>query len=134
MKYYRLFSLSCAVIFAVVGIVFLAWSGGVLSFFNTLSGAIGMTLAPVQSANFYLILAVAYMYMVALIAYLMYRNPGSALMPLLLAHAKLASSLLSLGFFLFHKPYLIFLANSLVDGALGMAVLYFYAVIRKTLP
>jgi hypothetical protein len=131
MKLYRPFSLSCAVIFAVVGVLFLFWSDGLVVFFNMLSARIGMTIAPVPSVHFYLILAVAYMYQVTVLAWLMFRNPGSALLPLLLANAKLASSLLSFGLYIFHNPYLIYLTNGIVDGSLGLVCLYFYSAIRK---
>jgi len=122
------------VIFAGVGILFLFWSDGVIVFFNVLSGKIGMTLAPAPTVHFYLILAVAYMYLVALIAFLMFRDPGSVQLPLLLANAKMASSLISFGFFMAHNPYLIYLTNGIVDGCLGISSLYFYAAIRKQQP
>jgi hypothetical protein len=131
MKLYRPFAFSCAVIFAMVGVLFLFWSDGVVVFFNMLSSRIGITIAPVPSVHFYLILAVAYMYLVTVIAWLMFRNPGSALLPLLLANAKLASSLLSFGLYIFHNPFLIYITNGIVDGGLGLVCLYFYSVIRK---
>jgi hypothetical protein len=131
MKFYRLFSLSCAVIFAVVGILFLCWSDGVIVFFNMFSSRIGMMVTPVPPVHFYLILAVAYMYLVTVLACLMARNPGTAMLPLLLANAKLASALLSFGFFILHNPHLIYLTNGIVDGSLGLVCLYFYSAIRK---
>jgi hypothetical protein len=131
MKFYRPFALCCAVIFAVVGVLFLFWSDGVIVFFNMLSAAIGMTSAPIAAVHFYLILAVAYMYLVTLLAFMMYREPGSAQLPLLLANAKLASSLLSFAFYFWSNPYLIYLSNGIVDGSLGLVCLYFYSAIRK---
>jgi len=131
MKFYRPFAFSCAVIFAAVGVLFLFRSNGVIIFFNMLSASIGMTIAPVPSVHFYLILAVAYMYLVTVIAWLMFRNPGSAQLPLLLANAKLASALLSFGLYILHNPYLIYLTNGIVDGSLGLVCLSFYSAIRK---
>lgn len=131
MKFYRPFAFSCAVIFAAVGVLFLFWSDGVIVFFNALSSSIGMMVTPVPAVHFYLILAVAYMYLVTLIAFMMYREPGSTQLPLLLANAKLASALLSFGLYCFHTPYLIYLTNGIVDGSLGVVCLYFYSVIRK---
>ncbi len=125
-KLYRPFSLAAAVIFALVGLVFLFIPDRVLVFFSSMSGALGLPSSPVIGANFYLILAVAYMYLVTLLAYLMYRHPDVKMLPLLLAHAKLASAALSLYLFLTHGPYLIYLANCMIDGLIGTAALFFY--------
>jgi len=51
------------------------------------------------------------MYVVALLACLMYRHPGITYFPFLLANAKLASAVLCLYLFLAHQPYLIYLVN-----------------------
>ncbi len=125
MKFYRLFSLIAAIIFAVVGLVFLFIPCQVLGFFNYVANYLGMPPSPVQGVNFYLILAVAYMYMVTLLAYLMYRHPRAKSYPFLLAHAKLASSALSLYLFLIYQPYLIYIANCVIDGGIGLMALYF---------
>ena len=63
------------------------------------------------------------MYLVALLAWLMFRHPESPIYPLLLANGKIATSLISLGFFLVHAHLLIYLANFVVDGAIGAGVL-----------
>ena len=125
MKSYRLASLIGTIIFAIVGLVFLFIPSQVLVFFNNISNYLGMLPSPVQEANFYLILAVAYMYMVTLLAYMMYRYPRASSYPFLLAHAKLASSAISLYLFLIYQPYLIFIANCVVDGCVGLIVIYF---------
>lgn len=125
MKSYRLFSLISTIIFAVVGLVFLFFPSQVLGFFNYVANYLGMLQSPVQGVNFYLILAVAYMYMVTILAYLMYRYPRAKSYPFLLVHAKLASSALSLYLFLIYQPYLIYIANGLVDGGIGLMALYF---------
>lgn len=124
MRVYKLFSLGAAAIFAAVGLVFLFSPASALAFFNGISGYVGLPESPVQGAGFYLILASAYMYLVALLAYLMYRQPEQTVYPALLAHAKLASSVISLYLFLTHRPYLIYLANFAVDGFIGIAALY----------
>lgn len=131
MKYYRIISLAMAIIFASVGLIFLFLADDVLDFFNTIAAALGMPLSPVPGTNFYLILAVGYMYLVSVLAYLMYRHPDNFDFPRLLTHAKLASSILSLGFFIGHAPYLIYITNCLVDGSIGLLTLYFYRQIRK---
>jgi hypothetical protein len=131
MKYYRLISLCLAVIFSLVGLIFLFFSSGVLIFFNDIAFYLGMEPSPVQGVDFYLILAAGYMYLVSLLAFLMVKHPDNRFFPLLLTNAKLASSLLSLGFFILHQPYLIYLTNCLVDGFIGMLILVFYLKMKK---
>jgi len=116
----------------VVGLIFLFFPNAALVFFNHISAYFGLSETPLQGAGFYLILAAAYMYLVTLLAILMYRNPAQHIYPFLLAHAKLASSILSLFLFFIYRPYLIFLANFVIDGLIGLAALYFYLKIRKT--
>jgi len=123
MRLYRAAAGLLAVSFAVVGLLFLARPGGVLAFFNELSAPLGFRAAPVVGAQFYLVLASGYMYLVALLAGLMFRRPEEAAYARLLVHAKLATSVLSLGFFIFHQPYLIYFGNFLVDGLIGLLVL-----------
>ena len=134
MKYYQTISLFMAILFAVVGIIFLFLADGVLEFFNSVANFSGMKLSPVQGVDFYLILAAGYMYLVSLTAYMMYRHPYNPYFPLLLTNAKLASSVLSLGFFIFHQPYPIYLTNFIVDGFIGVQVLYFYLKLTKKEP
>jgi len=69
---------------------------------------------------------------VTILAFLMYRSPKNRILPLLLAHAKLASSIVSLAFFLQQSRYLIYLANFAVDGAIGIVVLVMYLKMRRT--
>ncbi len=113
-------------LFAVTGILFLAIPDKVLVFFNTLSSSFGMAQSPVIDWQFYLILAAGYMYLVTVLAFLMYKHPENRYFPLLLIHAKLASSLLSLAFFLAQSHYLIYLTNFIIDGVIGGAVLVLY--------
>jgi hypothetical protein len=131
MKYYRTFSLFLVMVFAVVGFIFLFLPDGVLRFFNSIAGYTGMKLSPVTGVDFYLILAVGYMYLVSLLAFLMFRHPDNRYFPLLLTNAKLASSVLSLCFFILHQPYPIYVINGIVDGLIGMLAFYFYLQIKK---
>lgn len=131
MKYYRSISLLMVFIFAVVGLLFLFLPNGVLTFFNSIAAQFGMKQSPVQGINFYLILASGYMYLVSLLAYMMYKHPDNHYFPLLLANAKLASSVLSLCFFIVHEPYLIYITNCIVDGSIGLLVLYFYLKMKR---
>jgi len=111
--------------------MFLFIPDGVLSFFNYISSRIGMEQAPLQGKGFFLILGAGYMYLVSLLAYMMYRCPENRYFPLLLANGKLASSVLSLYMFLTHKHYLIYAANCIVDGTIGAGVLLMYLKTRK---
>lgn len=131
MRLYKLFSLVTAAIFAVAGLVFLFFPAAVPIFFNSISGYFGLPQAPVQGTDFYLILASAYMYLVALLAYLMYRYPEQNIYPFLLAQGKLVSSFISVYLFLVHQPYLIYFANFVIDGFIGIAALYFMKM-KKT--
>jgi len=131
MKTYKLISLSLMMVFIVVGGAFLFIPGKVLLFFNNLSGFFGLPLIPIHEAGFYHILAVGYMYLVAAIAYLMFRHPEDSDFPLLLAHGKFASSFLSLCFALAFKPYLILWVNCIADGVIGLLGFHFYRELRR---
>lgn len=131
MKFYKTLSATFCMIFLVVGLTFLLLPGKVLIFFNTLSRYVGMRPSPVEGIDLYLALAVAYMYMVSLVAFLMYRNPKNHHYPLLLANGKMASSFLSLLLFAVHQPYLIFLVNFVVDGLIGITAWVFYAKLKR---
>ena len=132
MLLYRPLSLLAAATFAVVGLIFLLVPEQVLALFNRTSLALGMPEMPVQARGFYLVLAVGYMYVVTLVAWLMYRNPRNRTFPLLLAQAKLATAALSLLFFLTHQPYLLYLANLAVDGTIGLVTLLFYVKLSRS--
>jgi len=132
MRFYRSISLMLMILFAATGIIFLSIPDRVLILFNTLSGVLGTQRAPLDGWSFYLILAVGYMYLVSILAFLMYKRPENRYFPLLLTHAKLASSVLSLALFLLHANYLIYLANFVVDGVIGSVVLVLYLKTRRT--
>jgi hypothetical protein len=122
MRVYRVAALILAAGFLAVGLLFLAVPDGVVSFFDRLSGPFGLPAAQPGGHNFYLVLASGYMYMVALLAWLMFRHPENPTFPTLLFQGKLATSLLSLGFFLIHRPLPIYLANFAVDGLIAAVV------------
>jgi hypothetical protein len=118
-------------LFAITGILFLSIPDKVIVFFNNISSSLGMLQSPVIGWNFYLILAAGYMYLVTILAFLMLRHPENQDFPLLLIHGKLISSVLSLAFFLLQAHYLIYLANFIIDGMIGIAVLIMYMKIRE---
>jgi len=124
-------SLFLAVVFAAVGLIFLLAPGAVFRLFNIISRPLGMAPSPETGYQFYLILAVAYMYVVTVLAWLMFRQPGNKAYPLLLWQTKLASALLSFCLFFFHQPYLVYLANGIIDGAIGLAILIIYPKMRQ---
>ena len=127
--FYKAFSLGLTVVFALVGGVFLILPRETLSFFNALSRRLGMVEGPAER-SFFGVLAVAYMYVVTVLAWRMYRSPREKIFPLLLGQAKVASSLLSFLMFAVHAPWLIYLVNGIVDGGLGIIVLTMYIRMR----
>jgi hypothetical protein len=131
MKFYRAISLLMMSVFAAVGLLFLFAPNGVSRFFNLVSSYGGMRQIPMQGNGFYLILAVGYMYLVSLLAYLMYRFPENRYFPLILANGKLASSFLSLSLFIADQPYLIYITNCVIDGMIGILVLTMYLHLKK---
>ena len=135
MKYYRPLSLASAVVFLVVGFLFLLIPGDVLAFFNRISKAWGMKpAAVVEVPGLYLALTVGYMYLVAFLALLMYRHPEKWIFPFLLAQAKGASSLLSLVMFILREPAFILLANFGVDALIAVAAFVYYVKIKRLNP
>lgn len=128
MRLYKMFSLAATAIFAVVGLIFLFFPDSAMVFFNSISVYFGLPQAPLQGAGFYLILAASYMYLVTVLAYLMYRHPENNTYPVFLAHGKLASSILSIYLFLMHEQYAIYFANFIVDGFIGISVLFLLKV------
>jgi hypothetical protein len=125
----KAFSLGLAFVFALVGAIFLLLPRETLSFFNTLSRRLGMVEGPAER-SFFGVLAAAYMYVVTVLAWLMYRSPRDKTYPLLLGQAKAASSLLSFLMFAVHAPWLIYLVNGIVDGGIGIIVLAMYLRVR----
>ncbi len=123
MRAYRIICLILAFIFAVVGLLFLAAPQAVISFFNMASALLGMKQIPETETGFYPAIAAAYMYMVTLLAFMIYRKPYDRLPAIILANAKLASAFFSFLLFVISMPYLIFLVNGTIDGAIGIGIL-----------
>jgi hypothetical protein len=120
----RLLALS----FAAVGILFIAVPNGVLDAITDLGDAIGdFTPAPHGDEQLWLALGFAYMVVITGICavaqadVVRYRP-----MLLVLAAGKTASSLASLGFFVFDQDVFIYLLNFLVDGFLALAALWLW--------
>ena len=111
-----------AATFALVGAIFLAIPDQVLAAFNFLARGLGWPQSPTEAHTLFLALAVAYMYLVTVLAVQVARNPRERAWPWLLAQAKGVSAILSLALFLAGGWYLICLANFLVDGSLAVGV------------
>ena len=110
--------------FAAVGMAFLLIPSGVVTFFNRMSAPWGFPAAPTAEPGLYVILAVSYMVVVTALAVGMARQPGNIAYPRMLALAKIASSLLSLGFFVLRAGTFVVLVNGVVDGLIGLFVLW----------
>ena len=132
MKAYKVFSLILAVVFAIVGITFLLIPERVILLFNDLSSSLGMATVPAVGFNFYLILAVAYMYLVTILAVFMFRYPKNSVYPLILCHGKIASAAVSILLFALHKPFLLYLGNGIVDGGIGITVFIIYLYKKRS--
>jgi hypothetical protein len=122
----RLLALS----FAVVGILFIAVPSGVLDVISDLGDSIGsFPRAPHTQEDLWLALAFAYMVVIAGIC-LVAQVDVVRYRPLLLvlAAGKTASSLGSLGFYLFDQDVFIYLLNFLVDGFLALLALWLWSL------
>lgn len=124
-------SLTLVLTFAAVGSLFLLQPDAALRLMNGLGRGFGLPEAPLAGASFYLGLAAGYMYVVTVLAWMMFRNPALPLLPLLMAHAKGASGLISCGLFVFHHSYFIYLANGAIDLLLAVLALILLAKRRR---
>jgi hypothetical protein len=113
-----------------VGLIFLFMPEGVLGFFDGLSPQVGLQPAG-QAAGFYLVLVVAYMYLVTLLAGWMFASPQNPTLPVLLINAKAASAILSFGLFTIRQPVLIYLGNGVVDGLIAVGVVLMYLGVKR---
>ena len=125
MRAYRTVAVALTLAFAAVGLVFLLGPRSVDDLFEAAVGLQGIAALPAGAVDSHLFraLAVAYMYLVGLLAWMMARRPGETVWPMLLAHAKLASAAVSMALCLTGGPVLILVVNTLVDGAIGMMAL-----------
>lgn len=129
-KVYGYISVGMAIVFTLVGILFLFISDGIVIFFNKISAFIGMEQVGPGQEHFYVVLSVAYMYVVALLAFQMYRNPKDAVFPFLLFNAKIASSLISILLFVVDKRLLLYITNGIVDGSIGLLAIVMYRSVK----
>jgi len=119
-----------ALTFAVVGILFIAVPSGVLDTISDLGEWFGNeTRAPHTEEKLWLALGFAYMTVITAIC-LLAQTDVVRYRPLLLVLAvgKAASSLASLGFFVFDQQVFIYLLNFLVDGSLVLVALGLWAL------
>jgi hypothetical protein len=130
-QFYKLASLTLSIIFGIVGIIFLAMPAQVLGFFNAISTSYGLPSTPTEGTSFFLILAVAYMYLVSMLAFMMYKNPENSSFPLLLINAKSVSTVASILFIIVHGHCLIYIVNAITDGSIALGVLLLNRKIRE---
>ncbi|HEX6117186.1 MAG TPA: hypothetical protein VFY99_08800 [Solirubrobacterales bacterium] len=119
-----------AATFAVVGILFIAAPDGVLSVLDDVGDWFGgFSPAPETTEQLWLGLGFAYMMVIAGIC-LLVSTDVVRYRPLLLvlAAGKAASSLATLGFFLFDDDVFAYLLNFLVDGFLVGVALFLHGV------
>ncbi len=122
-----------AVSFAVVGILFIATPNGVGNVISDLGDSLGsFTRAPHTEEQLWLALAFAYMVLITGIC-LVAQADVVRYRPLLLllAAGKTASSLGSLGFYLFDQDVFIYLLNFLVDGFLALLSLWLWTLVGR---
>jgi hypothetical protein len=122
-----------AVSFAVVGILFIAAPDGVGNVISDLGDSLGaFTRAPHTEEQLWLALAFAYMVLITGIC-LIAQADVVRYRPLLLllAAGKAASSLGSLGFYLFDQGVFIYLLNFLVDGFLALLALCLWSLVGR---
>lgn len=122
----RLLALS----FAAVGILFIAVPNGVLDTISDLGDDLGgFTRAPHTTEQLWLALAFAYMVVITGIC-LVAQADVVRYRPILLvlAAGKTASSLGSLGFYVFDQQVFIYLLNFLVDGFLALLALWLWSL------
>ncbi len=117
-----------AITFVAVGIAFLVFPNGTVRAIN----AVGRVFrifppAPESDLRFWVSLGVSYMALVAILAWLIQRDPPRYrhLMPVLAA-GKFCSSFTCLLFFAFSSPTFLYLLNALVDGSITLLVLGCY--------
>jgi hypothetical protein len=119
-----------ALTFAAVGVVFIAAPDGVLDVISDLGDEIGdFATAPETVEKFWLALGFAYMVVITGLC-LVAQADVVRYRPLIfvLAVGKTASSLSSLGFFLFDEDVFAYLLNFLVDGFLALAALWLWSL------
>jgi hypothetical protein len=122
-----------ALSFAVVGILFISVPNGVLNVVSDLGDDLGgFSRAPHGTEQLWLALGFSYMVaitgicVIAQADVLRYRP-----LVLLLAIGKTASSLASLGFYLFDDDVFAYLLNVLVDGSLALLALWLWILIGR---
>ena len=116
--------------FAIVGLLFIIFQNGVLDVISDLGDEIGgFTRAPHTDEQFWLALGFAYMVVITGICVVV-QTDVVRYRPLLLVLAvgKTASSLATLGFYLFDSDVFIYLLNFLVDGYLALSALLLWSL------
>jgi hypothetical protein len=122
-----------ALSFAVVGILFIAVPNGVLDTVSDLGDQLGgFTRAPHGTEQLWLALGFSYMVVITGLCAVAQADPVRyRALVLLLAVGKTASSLASLGFFVFDQNVFAYLLNFLVDGTLALIAFWLWSLIGR---
>jgi len=126
----RMTGVTLAAAFAVVGVVFLLIPDKVLLAFNRLAEGLAWPTSPTDAHTLFLALAVAYMYVVTVLAWQMARHPQERIYPWVLVQAKLVSALVCIGLFAVQARYPIYLGNFVVDATIAAFV--WWLCLRRT--
>ncbi len=129
-KFVRVVGFSLFLVFTSVGTLFLLGPEVPLRGLNSMACRFGMGVSPLHGTGFFSVMTSAYMAVVAILAFRIFRQPEVPLNPLLLAQAKMSSSLFSFGAFLIHRPDFILLVNGFVDGGLALLAFVIYRSAR----
>jgi hypothetical protein len=119
-----------AIGFAITGFFFIAWPDGTLARITELGHHFGFhTPAPKTDERLWLSLGFAYMVVIAALC-VVAQADVVRFRPLImvLAIGKAASSLSSLGFYLFDEDVFAYLLNFLVDGFLALLALWLWSL------
>jgi len=125
---YKRVSFVLALLFGAAGLIFLVRPDWAVVGTNSICRPLGIQELQPYGFGFYQVLAVAYMAMVALLAFLMVLHPEEPIYPRLLICGKGTSSGLSLLMLFVHGPYLLYGVNFAVDGSIAFLVYLLYRV------
>lgn len=122
----RAVALALAVTFGAVGLMFLFAPAIAAIPFEEASRLLAIRALPTGDIQFGLfrVLAAAYMYLVAWLAWMTFNRPAEDVWPGLLAQAKLASAVFSLVLIAYAGWNLVLVTNAVVDGLLGALALW----------
>ena len=118
----RVAGYSLAVAFAVMALLLLVLPAHVLQALNRIGDLLGLPPAPVVGLGYYTAIAVAFMYVLAVLAALVAREPAVRAYATVLVHAEAALAVLSLALFALQDVHFVFLASFSVHALVAVFV------------